>query len=58
MSLSKDDIQIALIQLAKVGLIEVTGISEDGEEVWGATELSSTLSDDEIDMLIAKSFSE
>jgi len=55
MEYTKEQIHDSLLQLQKIGLIEVTGISRDGEEVWGITEYAKTLTDEQIDKLIEAS---
>lgn len=47
-----EDLQEDLDALAKVGLIEVHGITEDGKWLYGVSEKSKGMSQEEIEALI------
>lgn len=50
-----DDVREDLEALAALGLIEVKGIREDGEWLWGVTAKATTYTEDEIEEMIRKS---
>ncbi len=51
----KEEIMKDLLALQRLGLIEVVGITNEGEELWGATALGRSLKDDQISGIIDKS---
>ena len=52
---SKEEIMNDLLSLQRIGLIEVVGINDEGEELWGPTALGLSLKDEQISNIIDKS---
>lgn len=52
---SKEEIMKDLLALQRIGLIEVVGINDEGEELWGPTALGRSLKDEQISNIIDKS---
>ena len=52
---SKEEIMKDLLALQRIGLIEVVGIDDEGEELWGPTALGRSLKDEQISNIIDKS---
>jgi len=52
--LSKEEIMRDLIFLQRIGLIEVTAINDEGEELWALTKLARSLSEEQISELLDK----
>jgi len=44
--------------MEKAGLVEVVGVSEDGQEVWAITEFSKSLTEDQVRELIQRTYEE
>ena len=53
---TKEDLLKDLDALASIGLIEIAGIDPNGEWLWGPTEKGLSLSSEEAEELIRKSF--
>ena len=51
----KEEIMKDLLALQRIGLIEVVGINDEGEELWGPTALGRSLKEDQISGIIDKS---
>ena len=51
----KEEIMKDLLALQRIGLIEVVGINDEGEELWGPTELGRSLKEDQVNEIIDKS---
>jgi hypothetical protein len=55
---TKDDLLNDMEALRRLGLIEVIGVREDGEWLWGVTQKSLNMTDEERIALIETSFGE
>jgi hypothetical protein len=55
---SKEDLFRDMEALRRIGLIEVIGVNDEGEWLWGATEKSMKMTEEERTELIYKSFGE
>ena len=44
-----------LLALQRIGLIEVVGINDEGEELWGPTALGRSLKEEQVSDIIDKS---
>lgn len=53
---TREDLDNDMNALASIGLIEIKGITEDGQWLWGPTEKGLKLSAEEAEELIRKSF--
>jgi hypothetical protein len=51
----KEEIMKDLLALQRIGLIEVVGINDEGEELWGPTVLGRSLEQEQVDEIIDKS---
>ena len=51
----KEEIMKDLLALQRIGLIEVVGINDEGEELWGPTALGRSLEEDQANEIIDKS---
>jgi len=52
---SKEEIMKDLLALQRMGLIEVVGINDEGEELWGPTALGRSLKKEQVNKIIDKS---
>ena len=53
---TKEDLSNDLDALASIGLIEIVGIDPNGQWLWGPTEKGLSLSSEEVEELIRKTF--
>ena len=51
----KEEIMKDLLALQRIGLIEVVGINDEGEELWGPTALGRSLKEEQVNEIIDKS---
>jgi hypothetical protein len=51
----KEEIMKDILALQRIGLIEVIGINEEGEELWGPTALGRSMTQEQISDIIDKS---
>jgi hypothetical protein len=56
--ITKEQINHHLQMMEKAGLVEVVGVSEDGQEVWAITEFSKSLTEDQVHELIQRTYEE
>jgi hypothetical protein len=55
---SKKEIMKDILALQRMGLIEVVGINDKGEELWGPTALGRSLTEEQASEIIDKSIEE